>query len=61
MAETAVRSVIQYLGPLVAREVELLSGVSKQVVSIKAELERIQPFLKDVESRAETRDEGVKI
>ncbi|CAL5416978.1 unnamed protein product [Camellia sinensis] len=61
MAERAVISVIQYLGPLLAGEVELLSGVSKEMVSIKAELERIHSFLKDAESRAETGDEGVKI
>ncbi|CAL5416994.1 unnamed protein product [Camellia sinensis] len=61
MAERAVISVIQYLGPLLASEVELLRGVRKEMVSIKAELERIHSFLKDAESRAETGDEGVKI
>ncbi|CAL5416944.1 unnamed protein product [Camellia sinensis] len=61
MAERAVTSVIQYLGPLLAGEVELLRGVRKEMVSIKAELERIHSFLKDAESRAETGDEGVKI
>ncbi|KAL7176842.1 hypothetical protein ACSBR2_030227 [Camellia fascicularis] len=61
MAETAVNSAIQYLGPLLARELELLRGVSKQIVSIKAELEHIQSFLKDAESRAETGNESVKI
>ncbi|CAL5347965.1 unnamed protein product [Camellia sinensis] len=61
MAERAVISVIQYLGPLLAGEVELLRGVHKEMVSIKAELERIHSFLKDAESRAETGDEGVKI
>ncbi|CAL5347896.1 unnamed protein product [Camellia sinensis] len=61
MAERAVISVIQYLGPLLAGEVELLRGVCKEMVSIKAELERIHSFLKDAESRAETGDEGVKI
>ncbi|GMP78447.1 hypothetical protein CsSME_00034369 [Camellia sinensis var. sinensis] len=61
MAERAVFSVIQYLGPLLASEVELLRGVRKEMVSIKAELERIHSFLKDAESRAETGDEGVKI
>ncbi|GMP78396.1 hypothetical protein CsSME_00034326 [Camellia sinensis var. sinensis] len=60
MAETAMSSVIQYLGPLLAGEVELLRCVSKQIV-IKAELEHIQSFLKNAESRAETGDEGVKI
>ncbi|THG21096.1 hypothetical protein TEA_003179 [Camellia sinensis var. sinensis] len=54
-------SVIQYLGPLLAGEVELLRGVRKEMVSIKAELERIHSFLKDAESRAETGDEYVKI
>ncbi|CAL5430717.1 unnamed protein product [Camellia sinensis] len=61
MAERAMISVIQYLGPLLAGEVELLRGVRKEMVSIKAELERIHSFLKDAESRAETGDEGVKI
>ncbi|KAI8003637.1 Disease resistance protein Piks-2 [Camellia lanceoleosa] len=61
MAETAVNSAIQYLGPLLARELELLRGVSKQIVSIKADLEHIQSFLKDAESRAETGNESVKI
>ncbi|CAL5347884.1 unnamed protein product [Camellia sinensis] len=61
MAERAVISVIQYLGPLLANEVELLRGVRKEMVSIKAEFERIHSFLKDAESRAETGDEGVKI
>ncbi|KAL7209224.1 hypothetical protein ACSBR1_030873 [Camellia fascicularis] len=61
MAERAVISVIQYLGPLLASEVELLRGVRKEMVNIKAELERIHSFLKDAESRAETGDEGVKI
>ncbi|GMP78660.1 hypothetical protein CsSME_00034511 [Camellia sinensis var. sinensis] len=61
MAERAVISVIQYLGPLLASEVELLRGVHKEMVSIKAELERIHSFLKHAESRAEIGDEGVKI
>ncbi|KAL7176971.1 hypothetical protein ACSBR2_030331 [Camellia fascicularis] len=61
MAERAVSSVIQYLAPLLTGEVELLKGVRKEMVSIKAELERIHSFLKDAESRAETGDEGVKI
>ncbi|GMP78528.1 hypothetical protein CsSME_00034442 [Camellia sinensis var. sinensis] len=61
MAERAVISVIQYLGPLLAGEVELLRGVRKEMVSIKAELERIHSFLKDAESRAETGDEASQI
>ncbi|CAL5347935.1 unnamed protein product [Camellia sinensis] len=61
MAERAVISVIQYLRPLLASEVELLRGVLKEMVIIKAELERIHSFLNDAESRAETGDEGVKI
>ncbi|XP_028060201.1 disease resistance protein RPP13-like isoform X1 [Camellia sinensis] len=61
MAERAVSSVFQYLAPLLTGEVELLKGVRKEIVSIKAELERIHSFLKDAESRAETGDEGVKI
>ncbi|KAI8004176.1 Disease resistance protein RPM1 [Camellia lanceoleosa] len=61
MAERAVSSVIQYLAPLLADEVKLLKGVRKEIVSIKAELERIHSFLEDAESRAETGDKGVKI
>ncbi|CAL5347918.1 unnamed protein product [Camellia sinensis] len=61
MAERAVISVIQYLGTLLAGEVELLRGVRKEMVSIKAELKRIHSFLKDAESRAKTGDEGAKI
>ncbi|KAL7181397.1 hypothetical protein ACSBR1_040310 [Camellia fascicularis] len=61
MAERAVSSVFEYLAPLLTGEVELLKGVRKEIVSIKAELERIHSFLKDAESRAETGDEGVKI
>ncbi|KAL7176957.1 hypothetical protein ACSBR2_030317 [Camellia fascicularis] len=61
MAERAVISVIQYLGPFLAGEVELLKGVRKKIISIKAELERIHSFLEDAEARAETGDKGVKI
>ncbi|KAI7994739.1 putative tRNA N6-adenosine threonylcarbamoyltransferase [Camellia lanceoleosa] len=61
MAERAVISVIQYLGPLLASEVELLRGVRKEMVSIKAELERIHSFLKDAESRAETGYEDIAV
>ncbi|GMP78463.1 hypothetical protein CsSME_00034384 [Camellia sinensis var. sinensis] len=61
MAETTVSFVIQYFGPLLAKEVKLLRGVSKQIVSIKAELECIQYSLKDAESKAETRDEASQI
>ncbi|THF94782.1 hypothetical protein TEA_007170 [Camellia sinensis var. sinensis] len=61
MAERAVSSVIQYLAPLLTGEVELLKGVRKEMVSIKAELERIHSFLKDAESRAETGDEASQI
>ncbi|CAL5416953.1 unnamed protein product [Camellia sinensis] len=61
MAERAVISVIQYLGPFLAGEVELLKGVHKEIISIKAELERIHSFLEDAEARVETGDKGVKI
>ncbi|GMP80259.1 hypothetical protein CsSME_00035428 [Camellia sinensis var. sinensis] len=60
MAERAVSSVIQYLAPFLADEVKLLKGVRKEIVSIKAELERIHSFLEDAESRAENGDKGVK-
>ncbi|GMP93664.1 hypothetical protein CsSME_00043397 [Camellia sinensis var. sinensis] len=61
MAEREVISVIQYFAPLLADEVKLLNGVRMQIVSIKAELERIHSFLEDAESRAEMGDKGVKI
>ncbi|GMP78499.1 hypothetical protein CsSME_00034415 [Camellia sinensis var. sinensis] len=61
MAERAVISVIQHLGPLLAGEVELLKGVRKEIIRIKAELERIHSFLEDAEARAEMGDKGVKI
>ncbi|GMP78411.1 hypothetical protein CsSME_00034336 [Camellia sinensis var. sinensis] len=61
MVERAISSVIQYLAPLLADEVKLLKGVRKEIVNMKAELERIHSFLEDVESRAETGDKGVKI
>ncbi|CAL5347955.1 unnamed protein product [Camellia sinensis] len=60
MAERAVSSVIQYLAPLLSGEVKLLKGVRKEIVNIKAELERIHSFLEDAESRAEKGDKGVK-
>ncbi|GMP78435.1 hypothetical protein CsSME_00034357 [Camellia sinensis var. sinensis] len=50
MAERAVSSVIQYLVPLLAHEVELLRSVHKEIASIKAEFKRIQSFLEDAES-----------
>ncbi|CAL5414056.1 unnamed protein product [Camellia sinensis] len=61
MAKRAVISVIQHLGPLLAGEVELLKGVRKEIIRIKAELERIHSFLEDAEARAEMGDKGVKI
>ncbi|GMP78402.1 hypothetical protein CsSME_00034332 [Camellia sinensis var. sinensis] len=61
MAESAVNSVIQYLGTLLVDEVELLSGVHEEIFYFKDELERIQFFLKDADSRAEAGDYGVKI
>ncbi|CAL5416962.1 unnamed protein product [Camellia sinensis] len=61
MAKSAVSSVIQYLAPLLANEVKLLKGVSKEIFYFKDELERIQFLLKDADSRVEARDKGVKI
>ncbi|GMP78478.1 hypothetical protein CsSME_00034398 [Camellia sinensis var. sinensis] len=61
MAASAVSSVIQYLGSLLAHKVELLKGVRKEIDTIKSELEYIQCFLKDAESKAETGTEGAKI
>ncbi|CAL5354895.1 unnamed protein product [Camellia sinensis] len=61
MATSAVSSVIQYLGPLLAHEVELLKGVRKEMDIIKSELEYIRSFLKDAESKADVGKEGEKI
>ncbi|CAL5416961.1 unnamed protein product [Camellia sinensis] len=61
MAASAVSSVIQYLGSLLAHNVELLKGVRKEIDTIKSELEYIQCFLKDAESKTETGTEGAKI
>ncbi|GMP78500.1 hypothetical protein CsSME_00034416 [Camellia sinensis var. sinensis] len=61
MAKSAVSSVIQYLAPLLADEVKLLKGVSKEIFYFKDELERIQFLLKDADSRVEARDKGMKI
>ncbi|GMP78493.1 hypothetical protein CsSME_00034411 [Camellia sinensis var. sinensis] len=61
MAASAVSSVIQFLGSLLAQKVELLKGVHKEIAAIKSELEYIQCFLKDAESKAETGKEGAKI
>ncbi|CAL5347946.1 unnamed protein product [Camellia sinensis] len=61
MTESAVRSVIQYLGTLLVDEVMLLSGVHEEICSFKDELEHIQCFLKDADSRAEAGDHLMKI
>ncbi|GMP78459.1 hypothetical protein CsSME_00034381 [Camellia sinensis var. sinensis] len=60
MAESAVSSVIQYLGTLLANEVVLLSGVHEEISYFRDELECMQCFLKDADSRV-AGDESVKI
>lgn len=53
MAETAVSLVIENLVPLLFQEVRLFKGVHDKVASIKDELEIIQSFLKDADTRVE--------
>uniref|UniRef100_A0A5B6ZBP2 Putative disease resistance protein RPM1 n=1 Tax=Davidia involucrata TaxID=16924 RepID=A0A5B6ZBP2_DAVIN len=58
MAEIAVSFVIDNLVPLLVQEAKLLKGVRKEVDSIRADLEIIQPFLRSADERA---DEGTEI
>ncbi|KAJ7963555.1 Disease resistance protein [Quillaja saponaria] len=53
MAEIAVSFALEQLYPLLKEEANLLRGIHKQVADIKDELEFIQAFLKDADSRAE--------
>ncbi|KAJ7963514.1 Disease resistance protein [Quillaja saponaria] len=66
MTEIAVSFALEQLYPLLKEEANLLRGIHKQVADIKDELEFIQAFLKDADSRAEadlgdTVDHGVQI
>ena len=56
MAESAVSLVIQNLIPLFVQEAKLLNGVHEEVTSIRHEMEMIQSFLKDADTRAEKDD-----
>ena len=53
MAETAVSLVIEHLVPLLIQEAQLLKGIHEEVAGIKREMEMIQSFLKDADTRAE--------
>ena len=56
MAESAVSLVIQNLISLFVQEVKLLNGVHEEVTSIRREMEMIQSFLKDADTRVEKDD-----
>ena len=58
MAESAVSLVIQNLIPLLVQEAKLLKGVHEEVTSIRREMEMIQSFLKDADTRAEKDDKS---
>ncbi|XP_057499611.1 disease resistance protein RPM1-like [Actinidia eriantha] len=62
MAEIAVSFVINKLVPLLQEEAKLLGGVSREANSIIADLQVIQPFLRDADERDARGelDEGVK-
>ena len=53
MAESAVGLVMEILVPLLVQETRLMKGIHDKVESMKGELEMIQSFLKDVDTRAE--------
>ena len=56
MAESAVSLVIKNLVPLLVEEARFLTGINEEVASIRRELEMIQSFLKDADTRAEKED-----
>ncbi|KAF7149632.1 hypothetical protein RHSIM_Rhsim02G0078400 [Rhododendron simsii] len=61
MALVAVSSVINStLVPLLSGEVNLLRNIHREVASIKAELESIMSFLKDVDSSPKSKNEKAK-
>ncbi|KAF7149898.1 hypothetical protein RHSIM_Rhsim02G0078700 [Rhododendron simsii] len=61
MALVAVSSVINStLVPLLSGKVNLLRNIHKEVASIKAELESIMSFLKDVDSSPKSKNEKAK-
>ena len=53
MAESAVGLVMEILVPLLVQEARLMKGIHDKVESMKGELEMIQSFLKDADTRAE--------
>ena len=63
MSEYSVFCLINKLVPLLTKEAKLLGGIHGEVADIKDELESIQSFLKDADTRAtaeEDMSEGVK-
>ena len=63
MAQDAVSSLVDKLIPLLTKEAKLLRGIHGEVADIKGELDNIQSFLKDADTRAaaeEDMSEGVK-
>ena len=54
-ARDVLRLVIEKLTELLTEEVNLLKRVSREVESLKDELNIIQPFLKDAEAKLEKR------
>uniref|UniRef100_A0A5B6ZB38 Putative disease resistance protein RPM1 n=1 Tax=Davidia involucrata TaxID=16924 RepID=A0A5B6ZB38_DAVIN len=61
MAEIAVGFVIDKLIPLFVEEAKLLKDVRKEVDSIKAELEIIQPILRNADERADEEETDPKL
>ena len=53
MAESAVGLVMENLVPLLVQEARLMKGIHDKVACTKDELEMIQSFLKDADTRAE--------
>ncbi|XP_008811538.3 putative disease resistance RPP13-like protein 3 [Phoenix dactylifera] len=61
IAEALVSNVVSQLANLLAQEAAFLSGVRDQVEWVKAQLQLLQGFLKDAESRKRRGDETVEI
>ncbi|RDX85774.1 Disease resistance RPP13-like protein 4, partial [Mucuna pruriens] len=65
MAEIALSFALEKLLSLLQEEAKLLWGIPKEFAAIKKELEYIQAFLKDADTRAaykgDNANEGIKI
>ncbi|KAL5979661.1 hypothetical protein ACLOJK_019572 [Asimina triloba] len=59
MAESAVNFLIEYLGPLLVDEVNLLKGVRGEVRKIRNELESMKALLRDADAK-EHHNESIK-